>query len=146
MRKFFSAEGIWPESGLAFVRIVVGLLLVYHGWEVFDPAQMKQYAAWDVFKQTSSPSFMVYLGKGSELVAGILLTAGFLTRIGCLVTIGTMLYITFFVGHGKFWYEDQHPFLFILLALVFFFTGPGKWSVDALLTSIPDGKREMDGQ
>jgi uncharacterized membrane protein YphA (DoxX/SURF4 family) len=44
-----------------------------------------------------------------------------------------MLYVSFFVGHGKIWYEDQHPFLFVLLALVFFFYGPGKMSVDQLL-------------
>lgn len=133
MRTFLSAEGIWQESGLALVRIAVGLQLVYHGWEVFDPAQMKEYAAWEIFRQSASPLFMVYLGKGSELVAGLLLTLGFLTRVGCLITIGTMTYITFFVGHGKFWYEDQHPFLFVLLALAFLFTGGGRWSVDAVL-------------
>lgn len=132
MKSFFSAESLFRDSGLTFIRIFVGLLLVYHGWEVFDPKQMKEYAAWDVFKGSASPSLMVYLGKGSELVAGILLATGLFTRLACLIIIGTMLYITFFVGHGKFWYEDQHPFMFVLLALVFFFTGAGKWSLDAL--------------
>lgn len=132
MKKFFSTEGIFQDEGLAIVRVVVGLFLVYHGWEVFDATKMKEYATWDVFKQTFSSSFLVYLGKGSELLAGFLLTIGLLTRLACLIIIGTMLYITFFVGHGKFWYEDQHPFLFVLLALVFFFTGPSKWSLDAL--------------
>jgi uncharacterized membrane protein YphA (DoxX/SURF4 family) len=141
MRKFFSAESLFQDSGLAFIRIIVGLFLAYHGWEVFDPAQMKQYAAWDVFKESTSPSFMVYLGKGSELVAGVLLTIGLVTRLACLLIIGTMLYITFFVGHGKFWYEDQHPFLFVLLAVVFIFTGPGKWSLDARL----GGKNKSGG-
>ena len=131
--KFFSAGSIFQEVGLALIRVIVGLFLVYHGWEVFDPAQMKTYAAWDTFKESSSPSFLVYLGKGAELVAGILLAVGLLTRVAALITIGTMLYITFFVGHGKFWYEDQHPFLFVLLALVFFFTGGGKWSVDRMI-------------
>ncbi|GAB3939986.1 hypothetical protein GCM10028805_01070 [Spirosoma harenae] len=133
MRKFFSAGGMFQEGGLAFIRIAVGLLLAYHGWEVFDPAQMQTYTTWDTFKEASSPSFLVYLGKGSELIAGILLAVGLLTRLGALLTIGTMLYITFFVGHGKFWYEDQHPFLFALLGLTFVFTGGGKWSVDRLI-------------
>lgn len=133
MKKLFSTESILQNSGLTCIRVIVGLFLVYHGWEVFDATKMKEYAVWDVFKESASPSFMVYLGKGSEFVAGVFLTAGLFTRLACLLIIGTMLYITFFVGHGKFWYEDQHPFLFALLAAVFFFIGPGKWSVDALV-------------
>lgn len=133
MNRFFSADGLLQDSGLTFIRVVVGLSLLYHGWEVFDAAKMNEYAGWEVFKQTASPTLMVYLGKGSELIGGILLAAGFVTRLACLLIIGTMLYIAFFVGHGKIWYEDQHPFLFALLALVFFFKGPGRWSIDALL-------------
>lgn len=133
MRAFLSATGLYPETGLAFVRIVVGLLLVYHGWEVFDAEKIQEYAKWDALKKFSSPSTMAYFGKGSELVAGILLTLGLLTRFACLITVGTMLYITFFVGSGRFWYEDQHPFLFVLLALVFIFVGGGKYSMDAKL-------------
>ncbi len=36
------------------------------------------------------------------------------------------------VGDGRIWYEEQHPFLFVLLGIVFFFTGAGKWSFDYL--------------
>ena len=72
-------------------------------------------------------------GKASELIAGIFFVLGFLIRVASLLIIGTMIYITFFLGHGKIWYEDQYPFLFILLALVFFFTGAGRISVDNLL-------------
>ena len=49
-----------------------------------------------------------------------------------LVMALTMAYIAFFVGHGKVWYEDQHPFLFVLLGMVFIFCGPGPWSIDRL--------------
>lgn len=107
--------------------------MVYHGWEVFDSETMKGYLGQDAFKNYSSPLPMIYMGKTAELVSGLLLTLGFLTRVGCVILMLTMLYISFFVGHGKVWYEDQHPFLFVLLALVFFFTGPGKWSVDCVI-------------
>lgn len=107
--------------------------MIFHGWEVFDAEKMKVYLTWDSFKGFSSPSFMVYMGKIAELIAGILMTIGLFTRPAALVLIFTMLYISFLVGHGKVWYEDQHPFLFVLLGLVFFFTGPGKLSVDQLL-------------
>ena len=133
MNKLFSPAPIMQAQGLAIVRIITGLFMFYHGWEVFDSATMQGYAGWDQFKGMSSPALMVYLGKGAELVAGLLLTAGCLTRLAALVLILTMLYISFFIGHGKIWYDDQHPFMFVLLGLVFIFCGPGSWSIDGLL-------------
>ena len=76
---------------------------------------------------------MVYAGKLSELVAGVLLLLGLLTRVGALLVIGTFLFITFFVGEGRFWYQEQHPFMFVLFGLLFLFVGPGAWNVDAIL-------------
>lgn len=133
MRKLFSPAPLWPDSGLAFVRIVVGGFMIFHGLEVFDEEKMKGYLDWDSFKGFSSPAFVVYMGKVAELVAGIFLTIGLFTRLSSLVLIFTMLYISFFVGHGKVWYEDQHPFLFVLLGLVFFFMGSGPYSADRLV-------------
>ena len=77
MKKLFSPSPLWPDSGLAFIRIIVGGFMIYHGWEVFDEAKMKPYFDWDAFKGFSSPAFIVYFGKTAELVAGIFLTIGF---------------------------------------------------------------------
>jgi uncharacterized membrane protein YphA (DoxX/SURF4 family) len=119
------------SAGLAIIRIVLGVFMIYHGWEVFDAEKMKGYLVWDQFKNV--PAAMVYAGKIAELLGGLLLAVGFLTRTAAIVIAITMLYVSCFVGHGKIWYEDQHPFLFVLLALVFFFTGAGKWSLDNVL-------------
>jgi putative oxidoreductase len=119
--------------GTAIVRVITGLLLAYHGFEVFDAKLMKDYAQWDMFKDLPIGLVLVYLGKGAEFVAGILLALGLFTKLASVITIITMLGIMFFVGHGKFWYEDQHPFLFVLLALIFLFNGGGRWSIDERL-------------
>ena len=132
MKSLFSPDPIQLPRALAAVRIVVGLLMVYHGVEVFNRELMQGYMKWDVFKNQAA-TFMVYLGKSAGLVAGILLTLGLLTRLEAVMLIGTMLYITFFVGQGRFWYEDQHPFMFVLFGALFFFTGPGAWSVDGII-------------
>lgn len=129
MNKFLSPSPLWQTTGLTLVRLIVGFFMIYHGWEIFSEAKMNEYLKWDLFKNPSGKT-LVYLGKGAELVGGILLAIGWFTRIAALILAGTMGYIAFFVGHGKIWYEDQHPFLFVLLALVFIFTGPGKLSVD----------------
>ena len=115
------------------LRIITGLLMAYHGLEVFKPELMKEYATWEVIKIMPSPLFMVYLGKVLELVTGILLAIGLFTRIAALFMFVNMIFICFKIGNGKFYYEDQHPFLFALLALVFFFTGPIKFGLDNYL-------------
>jgi uncharacterized membrane protein YphA (DoxX/SURF4 family) len=133
MRKiFFSADPIWASEILGLMRIIVGIFMIYHGWEVFDKSKIAEYAAWDAFKKFSFPTVIVYFGKGAELIAGLLLAIGFLTRVACLILAGTMLYISFFVGNGIIWYNDQHPFLFVLLAAIFFFAGPGSWAIDKI--------------
>lgn len=126
MKKIFGTEPVWYHEGLFIIRIVLGFFMAYHGWEVFDKTKMNEYAAWDTFKNGPSAVFMVYLGKLAELVGGILLMLGFLTRPAAIIIAFTMAYIALFVGNGKVWYEDQHPFMFVLLAMVFFFYRSGQ--------------------
>lgn len=130
MNKLLLPQPIWQHNGITIVRIIVGVFMLYHGWEVFSAEKMKVYFDWESFKGSA---WLPYVGKATELVAGLLLTLGLFTRIGALLMIGTLAYIAFFVGHGKVWYDDQHPFLFVLLGLVFVFTGPGNWAIDNLL-------------
>ena len=131
LRSLLSPKPLYYETGLAIIRIFAGLMMTYHGWEVFSPELMKEYFAWEQIKALPfPPAFSAYAGKGAELVTGLCLTFGFLTRIGALVMFLNMTFITFFMGEGRFYYQDQHPFLFAVIAAIFFFTGPVKWSVD----------------
>lgn len=128
---FFSAQPLAQyDSVYAALRILTGLLMAYHGWEVFDAHQMGEYEKWLAEAKFPMPLFMAYLAKGAELAAGISLTLGLWTRLGALATILTMLGITFWLGNGKFWYGDQHPFMFVMFGVLFFWGGPGKWSLD----------------
>ena len=126
--------------GLAILRMATGLLMAFHGMEVFDAATMRTYYDWEAFQDFSSPERIVYVGKGLEFLTGILLAIGFGTRIVAVCMAVAMLYITFFIGKGRFWYEDQHPFLFVLLALIYFFEGAAIWSVDAHLRKLKTEK------
>ncbi len=129
MSKLLAPVPIFQSQGLAIIRIVFGAMMIYHGKEIFQPELMNSYTEWNMFKGPNG-LLKVYVGKTSEFVAGLSMLLGLFTRLGSLLTMGTFSYITFFVGHGKFWYEDQHPFMFFLVGLVFFFCGPVKWSLD----------------
>ena len=120
------------SQGVALIRIVLGLLLAYHGQEVFHSRLMQEYMQWEPLAGPNA-SLLVYTGKSAELLAGILLTLGLFTRPAALILIATLSYITFFIGQGRFWYQDQHPFLFVLFGLQLLFTGPGAWSLDRYL-------------
>ncbi len=128
-----SPKPIYYETALASIRIFVGLMMAYHGWEVFSPETIAGYAEWEQIKVLPAPLVMAYLGKGLELVTGICFTLGLFTRVAAVLMAINMLVICFYIGNGRFYYEDQHPFLFALLAVVFFFTGPIKWSLDQKL-------------
>jgi uncharacterized membrane protein YphA (DoxX/SURF4 family) len=130
MNRFFSPSPVWQDNGIALIRIIIGISLIYHGWEIFSADKMNEYLKWDMFKDSTSGKILVYAGKGSELLSGILLLIGLFTRIACIILICTMAYIAFFLGHGKIWYEDQYPFLFLIIGFMFIFTGPGALSLD----------------
>jgi putative oxidoreductase len=132
VKNLLSPKPLYAHQALGIVRGVVGLFLICHGIEIFQPDTMEMYLGWDAFKGSLGP-FKAYTGKVFELTAGISLFLGLFTRLGAIITIGVFAYISFVVGHGKIWYEDQHPFMFVLTGILFLFSGPGAWSVDARL-------------
>ena len=119
----------WTDNAIAVIRIIIGIFMIIHGIEIFSHEKMQVYLSWKI----PGPVFMPYIGKACELLAGILLFLGLFTRLGAIIMAATMAGITFIVGHGKFYMEDQHPFMFVLFAFIFFFDGGKKWSLDNLL-------------
>ncbi len=118
------------EKGMGILRIITGLLMIYHGLEVFSEEKMEMYMGWDIIKRLPISNVLVHLGKYGELFTGIFLAVGLFTRWAALVMASIMFFISFFIGNGKFWYDDQHPFLFAMMALVFAIYGPGAWALD----------------
>jgi putative oxidoreductase len=114
----------------ALVRVIIGFFLIYHGKEVFESNKIAEYAQWDVFKNFPQAYWFAFSGKAAELVAGIMLVVGYKTAWASVLLVGTMLFISFFIGHGKVWLDDQHPFLFALFGIQYFFGGAGIWSID----------------
>lgn len=128
--RMFSLSPYFLSIGFAAIRVVTGILMTYHGVEVLDGNKMHGYGQWLNDLKFPNPDFMAYLGKGTELVSGFLLVLGLFTRLAALALAITMLLICFGMGKGRIFTDDQHPFLFVLMAALFFFTGAGKWSLD----------------
>jgi putative oxidoreductase len=121
------------QAVIGAIRILVGLFMIYHGKELFESEKIDEYAKWINDLHLPAPRTWALIGKASELAGGIFLMLGWFTRMAVIPLAGTMLFIIFVIGHGKIWMDDQYPFLFLLLLLIFFVNGPGNWSVDGLI-------------
>ena len=119
----------WTNNAIAIIRIIIGCFMIIHGSEIFSHEKMQVYLSWKI----PGPVFMPYIGKACELTAGILLFLGLFTRLAAIIMAITMSGVTFMVGQGRFYMEDQPPFMFVLFAFIFFFDGGYKWSLDNLI-------------
>ena len=127
---FFSSRPFFSQ-GLAIVRVVVSVMIFYHGLEFFDPAAMKDLRNFLTDMHCPAPGFMAPFAKMVEMAGGTLLAVGLFTRWVCLPLMFEMLLVTWWMGGGSIFVSEGSS-LFFLLFLSFFITGPGSWSLDFL--------------
>ena len=116
----------FDSQAYAAMRIVVGLLFLWHGtskWFGF-PVPMPQ----------GVPVFIVYVGGTIELVGGALVMVGLLTRWAAFLCSG-MMACAYWMAHGTkalFPIENggELAILYCFVFLCISAKGPGIWSVD----------------
>jgi putative oxidoreductase len=130
------------DIGLLLLRVLLGGLLFIHatqklaGW-FHGPGLQRSAAAFEAIGQR--PGLMLSIVAGaSELTAGLLLLFGFGVPLGAAIAAGTMLVagtaVTTF-SHSP-WSDDgggEFPWALGAAALGLGFTGPGEYSIDALV-------------
>ncbi len=130
-KNLFTSRPVSIDLGLLMFRVVVSLLMVvYHGWP-----KLANFA--DRMDRFSDP-----LGIGStlslsgavlaEFFCSILLALGLFTRAALVPLIFTFVMICFVVHGDDPIKEKENAILFLLGYIVLFFTGSGRYSVDAL--------------
>jgi putative oxidoreductase len=136
MRPFFVNP--YFDQGILFLRIVTsGLLLFVHGLPKVTNFSQR-------FHTFSDP-----LGVGSEITLILAIFAevfcatfvmiGLFTRLAVIPIIVTMLTAAFIVHADDPFRIIELPLLFAFIFTTFFITGPGKLSVDGILS----GKRRI---
>lgn len=128
------------DLGLALLRVVVGVLLVGHGLQkvthLFGGEGLAGGVAelrGDGFRGGALSALAAGLG---QTAAGALLAAGALTPAAASAAIGVMtVAATVKAPHGLWVQHDgyEFPLVLIVVAATLAVTGPGGWSVDALL-------------
>ncbi len=138
IRKFFSSYAGGPVGiGLLILRFVMGLGIMSHGW-----SKVQTPFGWMDKPGAPSPvpDVLQALAALGEFGGGLAIVLGFLTPLGALGVLCTMTGAWFiahrdlpwldFTGKGK---SFEYAALYGALALTLLFTGPGRFSLDALI-------------
>ena len=116
---------------LLIMRIFFGILFLTHGYDKL----MQHAALTDVFADPlgvgSFISFWMVIF--SEVICSFALIFGILQRIALIPMIITMC-VAFFVVHGSDAFAIKElSFLYLIVFVILYITGPGKYSFDAII-------------
>jgi putative oxidoreductase len=67
------------------------------------------------------------------MACGVLVAAGLFTRLALIPLIVTMAVAVFIIHADDPFGDKEHALLFLVPYVALLFTGPGKWSLDALV-------------
>ena len=136
MKTFFKSTPNTQAIGLAFIRIGIGIIFVFHGWAkitggtekwLWLGSQMKHFGI------TFWPLFWGIMATCAEFFGGIFLTAGFATRIAALFMSCVMIVALsyHFSAHDPF-ATYSHPLSLLIVFIGLIIAGGGAYSLDAL--------------
>ncbi|RYF54784.1 MAG: DoxX family protein [Comamonadaceae bacterium] len=136
------------DIGLLLLRVLLAVILFAHGTQkalgwFSGPGPAGAEALFDKLGQVPARP-KVRLAVVCELVAAALLLLGLVTPLGAAIAAGTMLVAGFSMIslNGAFWNSaggGEYPIVLAGTAMVLGFTGPGRYSLDALVVSPPWG-------
>ena len=130
---FPKAESTKTSLILLASRLVFGLTFASHG---LDKLQHFSETACTILPCTLRLSGEVAVGLSifGELVCGLAFVFGFLTRLALLPMIFTMI-VAFTTVFGGSISAGELPFLYLIIFVLSWFAGAGKFSVDGIIRS-----------
>jgi putative oxidoreductase len=142
MKQLFSSKPINKDFGLLLIRLIIGLLMAFYGYEKLT--HFNEMAASEFWmKNVSFLGFSSKIALGltvfAELICSVLLILGLFTRISlfflafCMAWIFLVVFPMSILSKGDNGYEFNHAFTYFVIYLGLLFTGPGNYSLDAKL-------------
>ena len=140
MQRIFKYHPLNTDLAALLLRVVFGGMFTYIGY--------MKVASYDQIK----PMFTDIIGIGAELSFHLVIFAelfcGFLVLIGLFTRLSVIpifiaMFVAFFIAHEKDQFlMKQTPFVYMLLCIVIFVLGSGKYSLDAAFSRKPTSTTE----
>lgn len=118
------------DVGLLLLRLLAGLSLAFaHGLGKLPPSDGFVSMLGNV--GLPAPGLLAWLSGFAEFGGGLLLAIGLLTRPAALFIIINMSVALIFAHAGDAFAEREKAILFCSIALLYLFSGAGRYSLDA---------------
>ncbi len=129
LKRLLSTKSFSIDIGLLVLRLSVGVLMLTHGL----PKLMNFVERMDRFSDPYGLSSPVSLSMAifAEVFCSVLLIFGAFTRLALVPLMFTMLTIVFIIHANDPFAKQELGLLYLLPYITLFFTGPGKYSIDA---------------
>lgn len=123
------------EGGCALLllalRLLTGGLLLAHGLDKWLHFSALEGSFPDPIGVGSRFSLMLCIF--AEVFCSALLLLGLFTRLALIPIVINMAVALLVIHHGTHFMARELPFIFLILFLILMLTGPGRYSVDALI-------------
>ncbi|WP_037678994.1 DoxX family protein [Streptomyces griseus] len=123
------------DAALLVVRLVLGAVMVAHGWNHWrGGGGITGTARWFAGLGLTRPRLQAWLSVVTEIGAGALLVLGLLTPLACAAVLSVMLVAGLLAHrpHGFFVFKEGWEYVLVLavLSLALGAWGPGEYAVD----------------
>lgn len=121
------------DTSMLILRVGFGILMIPHGYAKYLGFAEKQNEFMDFMGL--GPATSLILAIFAELVCSAMLVLGLFTRAATVPLIVTAVVITFMAHDGDVFGKAYGGFSYLLVYLVLLLVGPGKYSLDGLISS-----------
>ncbi len=124
--------GPHTDTGLLILRLGAGLMLaLLHGWGKFPPSE--GFVGMVGGLGFPAPTLFAWLAAIAEFIGGLMIAVGLLTRPVALFVTLHFLFVVFLAHAGDPIGQRELPLLFLVAAATVMLTGPGRFSLDAMM-------------
>jgi len=128
------ASVLSEDVGKLILRVSISVLMLFHGFSKLSSGVDKIAAG---LVKSGFPEFLAYGVYVGEIILPILIILGLFTRLAALGMGITMCFAIFLVYSEKLFMLTKNgapvielPLLYLVLSIVIFFIGAGKYSLD----------------
>ncbi|RYJ41974.1 DoxX family protein [Flavobacterium beibuense] len=140
MKDLIKVQPLNTDLATLLLRLIFGGMFVYYGFMKAANYEAIAPLFQDIIGIGAKLSFNLVIF--AELVCGFLVLIGLLTRFAIIPVFITMI-VAYFIAHANDSFDVKAiAFVYMLLCLVIFILGSGKYSADAVLFGKSSDKRE----